>query len=75
LLEIKAIKKLQNLPCPETRSHQYSVLNHRKESMLQFQIAISPERDIPPDISDQIHPEVAYFQKEPVKLGGLSLLS
>jgi hypothetical protein len=27
--------------------------------MLQLQIATSPQRDIPPDISDQIPPEVA----------------
>jgi hypothetical protein len=39
--------------------------------MLQLQIAISPQKDIPPDISDQIPPDVGYCQKEPVKLGNL----
>jgi hypothetical protein len=38
-------KKLHNPPCPQTKSHQYKILGHRKETMLQLQIAISPWRD------------------------------
>jgi hypothetical protein len=55
-------KKFQNPP------------RHRKEVMLEFQIAISPYRDISPDISDQIPPEVAYCREDSVKLGNLPLL-
>jgi hypothetical protein len=58
-----------------TRSHQYGIITHSKEVMLQFYIAISSWRDIPPDISDQIPPEVPYCQKEPVKLENLPLPS
>jgi hypothetical protein len=43
--------------------------------MFQLQTAISPYEDIPPDIIDQIPPEVAYCQKEPVKLGNIPLPS
>jgi hypothetical protein len=42
-LEIKSLrKKLQYPPCSQTRSHQYRILSHRKDALLQFQIAISP---------------------------------
>jgi hypothetical protein len=68
-------RKLQNPPCPQTSNHHYRISSHRKEAMLQLQIAISPQRDIPPDISDQIPPEVAYCQKKPLKLENLPLLS
>jgi hypothetical protein len=41
--------------------------------MLQLQIAMCPRRDIPPDISDQISPEVAHTSKKASKTGKFSV--
>jgi hypothetical protein len=39
-LEIKFLrKKFENPPCPQTRIHQFTILSHCKEAMLQLQIA------------------------------------